>query len=485
MISSEVQRTLVKSPPELWTELSDPEALARHLGELGEIRITRTEPENLVEWEAEGTTGTVEIAPSGWGTRVTLTVVREVPAGLSEGAEAQSAAPGQSDEHAEAEAGTTAGEHTADAALPETTAENEPQDSAAQTGAEAEPGETEGAIEVGGEAAAEPVAHPPAEISTPPAAHSAPAEPVAERKPAPATEAARRAAGWPSARHAAEPAIESDLRAAEALDGPPPEPDGLQDWAVQSAEARAAEPRDEHTPEDETLAEPEPFAEPEPPKRGLFARLFGRRRGRAKNPSPLEDAAPPSEETDDAGATLVAERPGEETEIQPGELAALGQPEAEADDLEAARDETEIGHADLAALGEPELRGGAQPEPHDGGAPEPDISERARARRRRRARSLRARAQARDLRRRGRGRRSARTGRGRSARAGRGDSSARHVRRGSRGGAARRRGGRRRGGRGRIDGSPRSLGLRAPPAVLALVGAARTGRSAAPPARAL
>ena len=62
MISSEVQRTLVKSPPELWTELSDPEALARHLGELGEIKITRIEPEALVEWEAEDTTGTVAIS---------------------------------------------------------------------------------------------------------------------------------------------------------------------------------------------------------------------------------------------------------------------------------------------------------------------------------------------------------------------------------------------------------------------------------------
>jgi hypothetical protein len=78
MISSEVQRTLVKSPPELWAELSDPAALARHLGELGEIRITRTEPEKTVEWEAENTTGTVSIQPSGWGTRVTLTVTREV-----------------------------------------------------------------------------------------------------------------------------------------------------------------------------------------------------------------------------------------------------------------------------------------------------------------------------------------------------------------------------------------------------------------------
>jgi hypothetical protein len=78
MISSEVQRTLVKSPPELWAELSDPAALARHLGELGEIRITRTEPEKIVEWEAENTTGTVSIQPSGWGTRVTLTVTREI-----------------------------------------------------------------------------------------------------------------------------------------------------------------------------------------------------------------------------------------------------------------------------------------------------------------------------------------------------------------------------------------------------------------------
>ena len=82
MISSEVQRTLVKSPPELWAELSDPAALARHLGELGEIRITRVEPEKTVEWEAAGTTGAdttgkVLLKPSGWGTKVTLSAVRE------------------------------------------------------------------------------------------------------------------------------------------------------------------------------------------------------------------------------------------------------------------------------------------------------------------------------------------------------------------------------------------------------------------------
>ena len=50
--STEVQRTLVKSPPELWAELSDPAALARHLSELGDVRITRTEPERAVDWEA-------------------------------------------------------------------------------------------------------------------------------------------------------------------------------------------------------------------------------------------------------------------------------------------------------------------------------------------------------------------------------------------------------------------------------------------------
>jgi hypothetical protein len=80
MISSEVQRTLVKSPPELWAELSDPAALARHLGELGEIRITRTEPEKTVEWEATDTTGKVLLKPSGWGTKVTLSAARELSA---------------------------------------------------------------------------------------------------------------------------------------------------------------------------------------------------------------------------------------------------------------------------------------------------------------------------------------------------------------------------------------------------------------------
>lgn len=75
-----VQRTLVKSPPELWSELSEVEGLARHLGELGEIRITRTAPETTVAWEGDHASGTVEIEPAGWGTKVTLTAAVSEPA---------------------------------------------------------------------------------------------------------------------------------------------------------------------------------------------------------------------------------------------------------------------------------------------------------------------------------------------------------------------------------------------------------------------
>src|SRR5262245_55631623 len=67
------QRTLVKSPPELWAELSDVQSLARHLGAFGEIRITRLEPETTVAWEGDRARGTVELEPTGWGTKVTLT----------------------------------------------------------------------------------------------------------------------------------------------------------------------------------------------------------------------------------------------------------------------------------------------------------------------------------------------------------------------------------------------------------------------------
>ena len=63
----------MKSPPELWAEVSDVEALAGHLGAFGEIRITRLEPESTVAWEGDRARGTVELEPAGWGTKVTLT----------------------------------------------------------------------------------------------------------------------------------------------------------------------------------------------------------------------------------------------------------------------------------------------------------------------------------------------------------------------------------------------------------------------------
>jgi len=73
------KRTLVKSPPELWAELSEVDSLARHLGEFGEIRITRTEPQTTVAWEGEHASGTVELEESGWGTKVTLTAEMAEP----------------------------------------------------------------------------------------------------------------------------------------------------------------------------------------------------------------------------------------------------------------------------------------------------------------------------------------------------------------------------------------------------------------------
>jgi hypothetical protein len=73
MTEPSAHRTLVKSPPELWAEVSEPDALARHLGEFGEIRITRLEPETTVAWEGERASGTVHLEPSSWGTKVTLT----------------------------------------------------------------------------------------------------------------------------------------------------------------------------------------------------------------------------------------------------------------------------------------------------------------------------------------------------------------------------------------------------------------------------
>jgi hypothetical protein len=79
----QVERTLVKSPPELWAEVSEVESLAKHLAEFGEIKITRVEPETTVAWEGEHASGTVELTASGWGTKVTLTAALATPAEIA------------------------------------------------------------------------------------------------------------------------------------------------------------------------------------------------------------------------------------------------------------------------------------------------------------------------------------------------------------------------------------------------------------------
>jgi hypothetical protein len=73
MTQSTATRRLVKSPPELWAELSSEDSLGRHLAEFGEVRITRVTPETTVAWEGDRASGTVELTPTGWGTKVVLT----------------------------------------------------------------------------------------------------------------------------------------------------------------------------------------------------------------------------------------------------------------------------------------------------------------------------------------------------------------------------------------------------------------------------
>ena len=128
MTEHQTSRTLVKSAPELWAECSDAASLARHLGAFGEIRITKLEPETAVAWEGAAVSGTVRLEPSGWGTRVTLTMTEEAgavlvqeppapPSAAPEIAPADAAAPGID---AEAESDT---ESELSAAAPDTASE--------------------------------------------------------------------------------------------------------------------------------------------------------------------------------------------------------------------------------------------------------------------------------------------------------------------------------------------------------------------------
>jgi uncharacterized protein YndB with AHSA1/START domain len=67
MANVELERTLVKSPPELWDELAADTGLRRWLGE---VRVRETDPPHRLEWDSEVASGVIELEASGWGTKV-------------------------------------------------------------------------------------------------------------------------------------------------------------------------------------------------------------------------------------------------------------------------------------------------------------------------------------------------------------------------------------------------------------------------------
>jgi hypothetical protein len=77
----ELERTLVKSPPELWDEIASQEALSRWLGE---VRVSALDPPTRIEWSAQGARGVIELEASGWGTRIRAQVRTEGGGGFWE-----------------------------------------------------------------------------------------------------------------------------------------------------------------------------------------------------------------------------------------------------------------------------------------------------------------------------------------------------------------------------------------------------------------
>jgi len=78
MARVEVSRTLVKSPPELWSELQG-DCIPRVIED---ATVEPREPERELSWSGRGVAGTARIEPSNWGTRVVLTA--EVEAQVAE-----------------------------------------------------------------------------------------------------------------------------------------------------------------------------------------------------------------------------------------------------------------------------------------------------------------------------------------------------------------------------------------------------------------
>jgi hypothetical protein len=75
-MARKAERTLVKSPPEVWQLIDDEARAGAWLQELGgigdEIETIERRPEELVIWRADPVELGFEIAEKGWGTHVTI-----------------------------------------------------------------------------------------------------------------------------------------------------------------------------------------------------------------------------------------------------------------------------------------------------------------------------------------------------------------------------------------------------------------------------
>jgi hypothetical protein len=84
-VMKSANRTLVKSPPELWELLDQPERMqglmSSLLGRATEVKVFKREPETNLGWEAreEGHPAwiEVELSESGWGTSVVVSAENE------------------------------------------------------------------------------------------------------------------------------------------------------------------------------------------------------------------------------------------------------------------------------------------------------------------------------------------------------------------------------------------------------------------------
>jgi hypothetical protein len=72
MYSIEVERTLVRSPHELWDRLCDHPGIARWLSG---VQIEGIEPPTRIEWTFRGANGLIELEAAPWGTRVRARVM--------------------------------------------------------------------------------------------------------------------------------------------------------------------------------------------------------------------------------------------------------------------------------------------------------------------------------------------------------------------------------------------------------------------------